>query len=96
MTLAPHEFIRRLLLHCLPDGFHRIRHYGFHANGIRCARLAVIKRLYGRPPRGTVQFSARLTGRSGAGMYTGFSCGAFMPLALMKSADRIPDRSTRF
>ncbi|WP_034859672.1 IS91 family transposase, partial [Sinorhizobium sojae] len=29
MTLAPHEFIRRFLLHCLPDGFHRIRHYGF-------------------------------------------------------------------
>ncbi len=27
--LAPHEFIRRFLLHVLPDGFHRIRHYGF-------------------------------------------------------------------
>lgn len=37
MTLAPHEFIRRFLLHCLPDGFHRIRHYGFLANGIRRA-----------------------------------------------------------
>ena len=29
MTLAPHEFIRRFLLHVLPKGFHRIRHYGF-------------------------------------------------------------------
>lgn len=29
MTLDAHEFIRRFLLHCLPDGFHRIRHYGF-------------------------------------------------------------------
>jgi hypothetical protein len=29
MTLDAHEFIRRFLLHSLPDGFHRIRHYGF-------------------------------------------------------------------
>ena len=45
MTLQPHEFIRRFLLHCLPDGFHRIRHYGFLANGIRRARLARIRQL---------------------------------------------------
>jgi len=32
MTLAAEEFIRRFLLHALPDGFHRIRHYGFLAN----------------------------------------------------------------
>ena len=31
MRLAPHEFIRRFLLHVLPDGLHRIRHYGFLA-----------------------------------------------------------------
>lgn len=45
MTLEAHEFIRRFLLHCLPDGFHRIRHYGFLANGIRRARLAIIRPL---------------------------------------------------
>ncbi len=28
MSLDPHEFIRRFLIHSLPDGFHRIRHYG--------------------------------------------------------------------
>jgi len=50
MTLAPHEFIRRFLLHSLPDGFHRIRHYGFLANGIRRARLAVIRRLLADAP----------------------------------------------
>lgn len=50
MTLAPHEFIRRFLLHCLPDGFHRIRHYGFLANGIRRARLAIIRRLLADAP----------------------------------------------
>ena len=33
MTLATHEFIRRFLMHVLPKGFHRIRHYGLFANG---------------------------------------------------------------
>jgi hypothetical protein len=32
MTLGAHEFIRRFLLHVLPDGFMRIRHFGFLAN----------------------------------------------------------------
>ncbi len=40
MRLAPHEFIRRFLLHVLPDGFHRIRHYGFLAKGDRGETLA--------------------------------------------------------
>ncbi len=35
MTLDAHEFIRRFLLHVLPDGFHRIRHYGLFANPTR-------------------------------------------------------------
>jgi hypothetical protein len=39
MTLDAAEFIRRFLLHTVPDGFHRIRHYGFLANGQRAARL---------------------------------------------------------
>jgi hypothetical protein len=45
MTLAPAEFIRRFLLHVLPDGFQRIRHYGFLANGHREAKLAHIREL---------------------------------------------------
>ena len=42
MTLAPQEFMRRFLLHVLPGGFHRIRHYGLLANGNRrdCLALA--------------------------------------------------------
>jgi hypothetical protein len=40
MTLAPQEFMRRFLLHVLPTGFHRIRHYGLLANGNRCECLA--------------------------------------------------------
>ena len=40
MTLAPGEFIRRFLIHVLPSGFHRIRHYGLFANGGRADNLA--------------------------------------------------------
>jgi hypothetical protein len=49
MTLAAQEFIRRFLLHTLPDGFHRIRHFGFLANGHRAAKLALCRRLLGAP-----------------------------------------------
>jgi len=45
MTLEADEFIRRFLLHTLPDGFHRIRHYGFLANGGRSDHLALCRRL---------------------------------------------------
>jgi hypothetical protein len=45
ITLDAHEFIRRFLLHSLPDGFHRIRHYGFLANGCRRTRLVTIRQL---------------------------------------------------
>jgi hypothetical protein len=45
MTLAAEEFIRRFLLHTLPDGFHRIRYYGFLANGGRSDHLALCRRL---------------------------------------------------
>jgi hypothetical protein len=51
MTLAPHEFMRRFLLHVLPDGFQRIRHYGFLANGNRAAKLARIRELLPPAPQ---------------------------------------------
>jgi hypothetical protein len=40
MTLPTHEFIRRFLIHVLPKGLHRIRHYGLFANGHRAAYIA--------------------------------------------------------
>ena len=55
MTLDADEFIRRFLLHTLPDGFHRIRHYGFLANGHRAAKLALCRRLLAAPPPGTAR-----------------------------------------
>lgn len=45
MRLATPEFIRRFLTHVLPDGFHRIRHYGLLASGTRKANLAKIREL---------------------------------------------------
>jgi hypothetical protein len=45
MTLATPEFIRRFLLHVLPPGFHRIRHYGLFANGLRRDAIAQARQL---------------------------------------------------
>jgi hypothetical protein len=45
MTLDAHEFMRRFLLHVLPSGFHRIRHYGFIANAARRQLLAQARAL---------------------------------------------------
>ncbi len=73
MTLTADEFIRRFLLHVLPDGFKRIRSYGWLANCHRAARLATCRRLLGvEPPAPASPVLAedyrdryqRLTGRS--------------------------------
>ena len=45
MTLATHEFMRRFLIHVLPKGQHRIRHYGFLGNGNRAANITTIRQL---------------------------------------------------
>jgi hypothetical protein len=45
MTLAASEFMRRFLIHVLPTGFHRIRHYGLFANAARAANLAKARAL---------------------------------------------------
>lgn len=47
MTLKAIEFIRRLLLHVLPSGFVRIRHYGFLANRVCQEKLALCRALLG-------------------------------------------------
>jgi len=55
MTLAADEFMRRFLLHVLPGGFHRIRHYGLLANGIRKTSLARVRELLHAVPAATSQ-----------------------------------------
>ena len=47
MTLEAAEFIRRFLIHVLPDGFHLIRHYGFLGNCHRARKLALCRKLLG-------------------------------------------------
>ena len=49
MTLATAEFIRRFLIHVLPHGFHRIRHYGLLASGTRADNIARARRLLDVP-----------------------------------------------
>jgi putative transposase/transposase-like zinc-binding protein len=51
MTLEAEEFIRRFLLHVLPDGFQRIRYYGFLANRYREQKLAHCRQLLDMPAR---------------------------------------------
>ena len=51
MTLATDEFIRRFLIHVLPSGFHRIRHFGLLANGNRAAKIARARELLAVTPR---------------------------------------------
>jgi hypothetical protein len=50
MTLDPHEFIRRFLMHVLPKGLHRIRHYGLLANTNRAANIARARELLAAAP----------------------------------------------
>jgi hypothetical protein len=75
MTLDAEEFIRRFLLHVLPDGFQRIRHYGFLGHRYRQAKLALCRQLLGviltliGPPQGPTKADYRevyqeLTGKS--------------------------------
>ena len=50
MTLSADEFIRRFLLHSLPPGFQRIRHYGLLASRRKLANLALCRQLLNAPP----------------------------------------------
>jgi hypothetical protein len=50
MRLTAGEFMRRFLLHVLPDGFHRIRHYGLFANGHRAEKIALCRKLLQASP----------------------------------------------
>ena len=50
MQLHPHEFIRRFLIHVLPKGFHRIRHYGLFANTNRVESIATARALLNVAP----------------------------------------------
>ena len=90
MRLAPHEFIRRFLLHVLPDGLHRIRHYGFLAKGERGEKLAYVRDLLHvaskpqeqvdpRRRRAATQKPTPFATPSCAAQIAGASCAALKP-----------------
>ena len=58
MTLALDEFLRRFLLHTLPKGFVRIRHFGFLASRRRAALLPLCFQLLGAVPQPQVEQQA--------------------------------------
>src|SRR3954447_4526030 len=66
MTLAAHEFIRRFLLHVLPRGFHRIRHYGLLASATCKANIARARELIAAPEPLMEPATARDTKADGA------------------------------
>jgi hypothetical protein len=59
MTLATDEFIRRFLIHVLPHGFHRIRHYGLFASASRADNLARVGQLLAAPAPQTLSDDAQ-------------------------------------
>jgi hypothetical protein len=79
MTLGAGEFMRRFLLHVLPGGFHRIRHYGLLANGSRKTSLARVRELlpavpaaHGQPQESEPEIE------SGKPCFVCLHCGAAM------------------
>ena len=80
MTLSPQEFMRRFLLHVLPGGFHRIRHYGLLANGHRRDNLALARELLQvmQPPSAESAESADDTFTAPAPTFVCAHCGRAM------------------
>ena len=84
MRLSAGEFIRRFLLHTLPDGFHRIRYYGFFANRQRAAKLALCRQLLAQPapPEPAGEDDDHPQGRTAQAVHLCPDCGGRMrPIA---------------
>lgn len=100
MALEADEFIRRFLLHVLPDGFQRIRHYGFLSHRYRQARLALCRQLLGvvLTLAGTVQPQDKPGYRDLYEKLTGKSLrecpvchrGQMVAIAVLSASDRPP------
>ena len=95
MTLSSDEFIRRFLLHVLPAGFHRIRHYGLLANAQRKDNLARVRELLmGKTNKeasnelvnGAVKTTARDPGEVTDATYVCPECGA--PMVIIETFER--------
>ena len=76
MTLPAEEFMRRFLLHVLPSGFHRIRHYGLLANGMRQRHIDTARQLLHQPV--TAAPEPHTSNRSAGPTFVCRHCGAPM------------------
>lgn len=102
MCLDAQEFMRRLLLHVLPHGLQRIRHYGFLANRYRAVKLACCRRLLGEPapavqlPDAPLDYRERYEQLTGKSLRACPKCGhgrmvcieTFLPGALPRAPPR--------
>jgi Putative transposase/Transposase zinc-binding domain len=91
MTLETQEFIRRFLLHVLPSGFHRIRHYGLLGNAHRTTHLATARALLNAPPAAPVTSTSEEAATSGTSAPHPFlcrHCGA--PMAILRTLPPLP------
>jgi Putative transposase/Transposase zinc-binding domain len=104
MNLDADEFIRRFLLHVLPDGFQRIRHYGFLGHRYRQAKLTLCRRLLGvvRPLTSPASPQDKPDYRDLYEKLTGKSlrecplchAGHMVAIAVLPAADRAPPFTT--
>jgi hypothetical protein len=106
MTLTHEEFLRRFLLHVLPEGFQRIRHYGFLSNCHRVEQLARCRHLLGVTAITLLPIVARLDYRTQYEQVTGHSldrcpvCGqgqmrlvSILPRGSLRSQPQLQDTS---
>ena len=93
MKLTPDEFIRRFLLHALPDGFHRIRHFGFMANGHRAAKLALCRSLLAdQPERSEPPANGDAAPKAKVSPPACPECGGSMRIVVKLRGDFVPSR----
>ena len=90
IRLSSAEFMRRFLLHVLPGGFHRIRHYGLLANARRKSNLATARTLLHQPaPTVAIRSSEAPTGTGHAQpTFRCRHCGA--PMLVLETFARVP------
>jgi len=90
MTLATTEFMRRFLLHVLPSGFHRIRHYGLLANANRKIHIATARELLHQPAPAVAADPGAVHHRTGSIRHTFVCrhCGA--PMLIIDTFARAP------
>ena len=100
MKLTADEFIRRFLLHVLPDGFQRIRYYGFLGNRYRKQKLARCRQLLGMPDNNTQKSKPSGDYRDRYEKLTGSSLrecpvchrGRMHLIGMLNSADKCPPK----